>query len=158
VACSVIVRNPQFLKCRERGMLVPSDPEAMRAWMEATGSHVIGIVPESATESALRGYDAFGGHLLCHVQDRLVDASLAQASRPAKSMVLPPFITVEASPRFLAGTGMLVGMVNGCEVEYRPLRDSKWRHAPDWVRDDRYRSVVNAILERAKPACVSISQ
>lgn len=149
IPVSVVIRNPKFLKCMGAGMRLPDDPKLLREWMESTGSWCIGIVPESALESAMRGYPGFGGHLVCHVQDVLVDASIAQANRPQKGIELPPFCAFPASKRFLQGDGMMVGNMNGCEVEYRPLRDHSWRQAPDWSDERRYRETVNAIIERA---------
>jgi hypothetical protein len=149
LAVSVIIRNRRFVECRDAGMVIPDDKEAVRRWMEATGAWCLGIVPESALESLARGYPAFGGHVVCHVQDVLVDASLCQANRPQKGIVLPDFLAFPAAQRFLDREGMIVGEIAGCEVEYRPLRDQSWRKAPDWQDERRYRQTVNAILERS---------
>jgi hypothetical protein len=150
IPCSVVIRNPKFQKCRDAGMVIPSDTEPLREWMDATGSWCIGIVPESALESAARGYEGFGGHVVCHVQDVLVDASLCQANRPHKQIDLPPLIAFDAFPEFLRGTVATVGIVAGCEVEYRPLKDQSWRQAPDWTDERRYREAVNSIIDRAR--------
>jgi hypothetical protein len=150
VPVAVTIRNRKMLEALAKGIPIPDDPKALHKWMEATGSWSIGILPESALESRARGYDAFGGHLVCHVQDTLVDASLDQANRPEHDIKLLPFIAVETSPEFLAGKQMLVGKVNGCEVTYRPLRTSEWRKSADWIEERRYRATVNAIIERAK--------
>jgi hypothetical protein len=145
----VMVQNPKMVKLLASGVRIPEGYEAERRWFKETGAYSLGIVPESALQSRMRGYEAFGGHLLCHVQDVLVDASLDQVNRPQHGIVLPPFIAVQVSGQFLSGDGMLLGKVNGCEVQYRPLRDASWRSAPDWKNERRYRETVNAILERA---------
>jgi hypothetical protein len=149
VPCTVVIRNRRMVDCLDKGMVIPSDPELMRAWMKATGSYSVGIVPESALESLARGYKGFGGHVICHVQDTLVDASLCQANRPEHGIKLPSLIAMPALDRFMRGEGALVGEIAGCEVEYRPLRDSSWRKAPDWIDERRYREAVNSILERS---------
>jgi hypothetical protein len=146
---TVVIQNPKMVRLLASGARIPDDPEATRRWFKATGAHSIGIVPESALASRMRGYEAYGGHLLCHVQDVLVDASLDQASRPEHGIRIPPFMAVHATAPFLRGDGMLVGKVHGCEVQYRPLRDQSWRSAPDWIDERRYRETVNAILKRA---------
>jgi hypothetical protein len=148
---AVIIRNRKMVEAVAKGMAIPDDPKALRAWMEATGSWSLGIVPESALESAMRGYAAFGGHLVCHVQDVLVDASLDQASRPERDIVLPPFLATAARADFLEGRKALVGKVNGCEVTYRTLRTAEWRKSADWTEERRYRPTVNAIIERTQP-------
>jgi hypothetical protein len=146
---TVVIQNPKMTKLLASGVRIPEGYKAERRWFRETGAYSVGIVPESALESRMRGYEAYGGHLVCHVQDVLVDASINQVNRPEHGIIIPPFMAVEATPQFLAGDGMLVGKVNGCEVQYRPLRDASWRSAPDWTNERRYREVVNAILERA---------
>jgi hypothetical protein len=150
VPCSVVIRNARMVECRAKGMVVPVDPEPMQAWMRATGSHSVGIVPESAYESLTRGYKAFGGHLICQVQDTLVDASICQANRPQHKIELPPFIAMPALEKFTRGEEALIGVIAGCEVEYRPLDDQSWRSAPDWIDKRRYRETLNAIIERSR--------
>jgi hypothetical protein len=146
---TVVILNPKLRKLLDAGAQIPDDPEARRRWFRETGAYGVGIVPESALESRMRGYEAFGGHLVCHVQDVIVDASLDQASRPQHGITIPRFIAAEVTPQFLAGGQMLIGKVDECEVQYRPLRDPSWRQAPDWTDERRYRETVNAIIDRA---------
>jgi hypothetical protein len=148
VPVTVIIRNRRMVEAIAKGMPIPDDPRRLHEWMEATGSWSVGIVPESAQ---VVDYPCYGGHLLCHVQDVFVDASLDQANRPQYGIVLPAFIGVTSNPEFLAGRQMLQGTMNDCEVTYRPLRDASWRRSADWMDAARYRSAVNAIIERTKP-------
>jgi hypothetical protein len=151
LAVTVTIRNAKMIEALTLGTPIPSDPEALGAWMQKTGAWAIGICPESAQLAARQGYDAFGGHLVTRVQDVIVDASLDQANRPQYKILIPPFMAVVISPKFLSGGHALAGTVNGCEIIYTRLTDSSWRTSPDWTNERTYRDTVNRIIERVRP-------
>jgi hypothetical protein len=147
---AVIISNRKMVEALARGESIPQADAEIRAWMDRLGAWRLGIVPESELESLARGYPGYGGHLVLTVQNLIIDASIEQANRPEKAIVLPRFFVSEVSPQFLRGEGMMVGNMGDCEVVYRPLRDNKWRKSIDWTDERRYRETVNAILWRVR--------
>lgn len=79
----------------------------------------------------------WAGHLAVYCQGLLIDASVDQASRPEKGILLPQPVAFDVGPTFLEPGGRIV-MENGelvIEYVHRPkntrfLRTPAWRQAP----------------------------
>lgn len=142
---TVFVFNAKMVEALKNNT-VPEVGDPRRAlWFKITGAHGIGIMPESATLSALKGVDAFGGHLVLRVRDLLVDASIAQASRPALQINLPLLVATTATDDFMRGKLLAVN-VHGCAVQYHRLNNYSFRTAPDWRERARFVEPLREIL------------
>jgi hypothetical protein len=151
--------NERMLKALERNEVPPQarrlgaftvQPEGMidrQRWFDLTGAWGVGIVPESAQVSEANGYEGFGGHLLLQVRETLVDASIAQASRPEKDIFIPMMVAMPATPEFLRGQPLVVPLDRGA-LRYQRINDLTFRSAPDWQRRDQMLQPLNEILQR----------
>jgi hypothetical protein len=137
VPVSVFVFNARMVEALKNDEVPERGAPGRDLWFKITGAHGIGIMPESAMISALKGYDGFGGHLVLRVRDLLVDASIAQASRPALQINLPPLVATEATEEFMRGAALPVN-VGGCCVQYHRLNNYSFRTAPDWRERSRF--------------------
>lgn len=130
VPVAVQIFNPEMVRLIKRAIKFPDDPrERLRLW-ELTNAWGVGIVPESAVLSGGRGY---GGHLLVSVKDKLIDATLQQAQRPAKKIVLPPLISFTPDEGWHKH-GVIDLDVGECVVRYQRIHDRSYMTAPDWRR------------------------
>jgi hypothetical protein len=123
----------------------PSPEDAERSWF-----------PQGAYALSLGGGDPepgkWPGHLVAVLEGQvLADLTLDQANRPQYGIVLPVPVLASFDPEFLTGAGALVGVVNGCRVEYtaRPT-DRSFQKATDWQARKRRSSVVAAAIRRLK--------
>jgi hypothetical protein len=149
----VYIYNAAYVKLRDTPSFVfPTDQAELHALMDKTGAWGMGITEESARPGK------WAGHLLMRVQDALVDASLDFCNRPAKNIVLPPFIVTPARRHFLEFRSQLAGTVDGCEIVYQRQHDQSYRTAPDWSNESRGRRAVNAIIDRAKALLIRSSE
>jgi hypothetical protein len=151
VPVGVEIFNAAMTKLIISGMDFPDDPkERMRLW-DVTGAWGIGINAESAKVSAANGYKGYGGHLLVRVQGIIVDATIQQAERPARNMLMPPMIVAPANA--LMRERVLELNVGDCRLVYRLLGDHSYRTAPDWLRRTTpYPETVNKIIQRIEAA------
>lgn len=148
VAVGVRIYNAAMRRLLNRAPL-PTDPRKKERLLALTGAWGIGICPHGNEER-------FGGHLVLRVGSLLVDASLQQAERPNKGILLDPLVVAKPHPAFFAPKqyGEEFGIdIHGCLVVYERIRDESFRRAPDWLRTgspytDVLRGIVSATKER----------
>jgi hypothetical protein len=124
-------------------------PEELRHWCETTGAWSVGVGYAEA-EKRINGWP---GHLVAYLPQHriLLDASVDQANRPVRGIILPPVLTVPNIPsRFLNGDTRLVGSFNGMFLEYRHVPNETFRTTKDWTEYWRIKDAVKRILKRMK--------
>jgi hypothetical protein len=145
--------NAKMLEIIAKGQAIPARGDPQRQlWFDLTGAYGIGIMPESA--DLMRGVPGggWGGHLVLRVKDRIVDASIAQASRPGAGIEFPDFLTFPADPEFLAGADHALQLARGGLAILSRLEDRDWRSAPDWTHGQRQLEPMNEIIRRVEDA------
>lgn len=148
---SACVYSPEWVRLRNRLGREPSIEEQIAggAWSVGLG---LPDPPEGAEEinAPEEGDTGYNGHLVALVADDalLLDASIDQAARPERGIVIPPEVNfMAATPEFVEGREPIVGENNlGAVVVYRRREDPPdWEIAPDWDMH-RHASVELAIL------------
>ena len=89
-SCRVVIFNRAFIDRSERAGRVPQTPAEVREW---TGDGLSWSLGVGWPAPHLTGWP---GHLVALVEDALIDASIEQANRPAKGIVLPPVLAAKA--------------------------------------------------------------
>jgi hypothetical protein len=134
IPVAVEIYNAQMDKLLRQGTRLPEDRERREMFFDLTGAWSVGLMPSGPAPLAIndqRG-GGFGGHLILHVEDCLIDATIKQADRPHKQIVLPELVVTEAA--HLVSDGVMHLRVNDCAVVYRRIDDHSYRSAPDWRR------------------------
>jgi len=154
VPVSVFIFNENMAGLLKDGVSIPTDRSARKELLDGTGAWSVGITRQSAEVGAPVVGGRFGGHLVLRVMNTLVDASLQQADRPERGIVLPPLLSfVPQKPIFFTQKktrGKRCGVsVNGCEIVYERLKDYSFRKAPDWLRGGSpYTDVTSSIVSQ----------
>lgn len=153
VPCNVYVFNPKCHELMQKG-LVPEDPQERLALYEKTGAWGLGITRDSERLGREIPGGRFGGHLVLKVRQVLIDATLKQADRPDKQIVLPDFAVMRNVPGgFWTDKNFTVFVDNGCTVTYEHNHNYSYRAAPDWMRGAEfapYLETVNKIIARVE--------
>lgn len=142
-----------------RGHAVPVsliiENDEFRQWREATsGSKALErTIPLSPKAwSVAVGHEDPVGHVVAWVENKfLVDASIDQAARPHKGIVLPPVFFAETET-FLRD-GSLVGTLGQPEDKQLLIaylvqtKKLAYQRSPDWLDDNRTAPVVKRVVE-----------
>jgi len=147
IPVSVIIHNARMIEALRRDEVPERGAPGRDEWFRRTGAYGVGIVPESAGVSFLKGYQGFGGHVVLRVRNLLIDASIAQASRPQWGISLPNFLVTEATPGFLRGEHISRD-VNNCRLIYQRITDYSFRTSRDWRETDLFIEPVRDILQQ----------
>lgn len=148
IPVTVEVYNPEMSGLFKRGFKI--DKNRDRTLMEITGAWSVGIVPASATLSAVNRVPGggYGGHLLLRVCNFLIDPTIKQVDRPDKNITMPEMIATPHAEDLVRDDELRLD-VGGCLVRYQPLNDHSYVTAPDWVRrSSPYPETVRRILTR----------
>lgn len=141
------IENKIYVDLETRGQMPrPMRPAALNRWFAETGAYSIGITPASA----LLGADSYGGHLVLQVQDAIIDASIAQCSRPKEGINMPDLLVLTPPAPWFASRDWFAREVNDCRVLFRILNDHSYRSASDWKNPAITRAATNRIIARLK--------
>jgi hypothetical protein len=159
VAVTVQVLNGPMQKLVEQGPL-PEDHDERMALFNQHGAWGVGIVPP---ENGQLKPNSFGGHLVLNVNGVLVDASLQQAQREQKGILLPALLCGHPGSSFFAKSkGQRTGVkVGECLVSYRRLRDDSYTTGKNWReeyagRPEAYLKIMRLMRERITGKEVSV--
>ena len=145
LSVGLTVMNPICRDAVEDGSFF-SDDEAVQLALKERGGHFVQI--DVKTQNVGR----FAGHVAMWLPDDevLLDATLGQASRPAKQIVLPDGACFSGATRgwVEAEQQPLLYDINGAAVIYHPMPNEGFRKAPDWKRP--YHDVLAAALLRVE--------
>jgi len=149
---SVYIYNSAMARLLLAGIPFPEDARDKQRFFAISGAWGVGILPSS---SGVSRYPAFGGHLVLRVGRTLIDASIEQAQRPAKSIMLPQLLSVDPEPAFFrgpaAGQKAECTLSNGVVVVYERLYDYSFRSSPDWKRvGTPYVEILHKIIVETK--------
>lgn len=141
---------------------IPESPDVTLAWEKEDGSWALGLGFGPKENGNASGYI---GHLVALVEERIViDLSLDQANRPARSIALSP-MAFEVPEEFLSGEGQMEFTAGGCALFYRlrkfdrsylrskDFTDNRCRHrAAVSVRRQIQEALRSQFLEKASQA------
>jgi hypothetical protein len=150
IPVSVEIYNAAMLKAFRANVNIPpaSEPAKREMFFELTGAWGIGIFPGGAVRDR-RGRPGYGGHLLVYVERFLVDATIKQAERPEKNVILPNMIVVGEAADRLVRQGSVSLQVGDCAIRYKKIDNESYRTAPDWTRRTTpFPETVRRILSR----------
>jgi hypothetical protein len=131
LAVTVQVFNENMLRLLQTKVVLPDDKQARIEFCERERAWGIAV----GTGDGLRPLNGlFNGHLILRLNRMLVDASLQQAERIDRGIVLGPFLAREAGQDFFDAKDRPVSVfeVNGCAVCYTRLLDDTYRRNPHW--------------------------
>jgi hypothetical protein len=98
-----------------QGRLAARTPEEVRHWVNRGPWAVVidGLAPDPA-------HTGWAGHVVGIVQSWLVDTAVSQMSRPAKDIVLPEVLVLDATAKFCRGKESASAKNSaGCMIRYR---------------------------------------
>jgi len=144
VSVNYIVGNPEWA----RRIIDQQEPwparESLFKWCETTGAWSVGVGNGEEREAA--GRDILIAYLPKH--RFLIDASIDQANRPAKGIVLPPvLLSPDVPPRFLTGEMSLEARIQGMYLQYVCVPNETFRKSKDWTEFSRIKPVVKRIVK-----------
>lgn len=87
------------------------------------------------------------GHLVAVGEGVLIDASIDQATRPDKQMILTPFWAELNSPLQLEKPFTFLH-ARCLHLYFKDKHDGSWRNSPDWTDENRTRRAVNWAIAR----------
>jgi hypothetical protein len=158
VPLAVHIYNAKMIELLDSGIRFPDNAQERRALFDKTGAWGIGICPPQEFGRE-KNPNYFGGHLALRIGSMLIDASLQQAERPAKNILIPPLIYVEISEIFFTARekGQTCEVELGdCRLIYRRITNDSFRYSPDWTRSGSpYREVLHEIIEKAEEQLTS---
>lgn len=139
----VMVFNPTYVEAFRDGTAKTQDDSGWREWMDSVGAWSVGVgFPD--------GSPGFAGHLISVLPKHglFIDASLNQADRPAKDILLPPVFVSEVTSEFMMTAGMRLEFEcsNGAGIIYERIDTTDWRRSPDWKSRMRTDRAVAAII------------
>ena len=141
----VLVFNPQlteWLKTHTLRELTLESRDAAGQWLVQIGH----------TGEKTRG--KWDGHLVCVVAEHaFLDATLTQADRPYKGIVLQP-AAFRCSPEFYHGERIAKYLMNGCGLVYQPFPDDRsYQKARAWhARKPELEAIVERLIWRVRQA------
>ena len=111
---------------------MPGSEAELRAWTSDPDIYSVGV----GFGSIHMPKDGWPGHLVLRAgHDRLLDATISQASRPARGIHMPDMLVVEDVPaRFWRGRGVVVREIpDGSIVRYEPnAKNNGYIASPGW--------------------------
>lgn len=151
-ACSVRVQlyTAGYIAMAEAKGRMPRTREEMMEWTDHPDVYSLGI--------GYGGIDvdpkAWCGHLAIRIGDGLLDATLDQADRPERGLILPSVLQLEEMPPefWMGDTPVANKMSNGCVVRYEHVpRSNGYLASPAWAfRRNVEGRVYDEILARMK--------
>jgi hypothetical protein len=90
------------------------------------------------------------GHLVAILPDEriMVDASIDQASRPLREIVMPPVVVAHVGEEFVEGTATAGFKYNGCRVVYKPEpTNQSYRQSTNWTKLKETRRATAALIK-----------
>jgi hypothetical protein len=139
-SCRVVIFNRPFVDKSKREGRIPQTPAEVHEWTSDGVSWSLGV---GWPATHLNGWP---GHLVAMVGDTLVDASIEQANRPEKGIVLPPVLAAKAPEPFRLGREKFYLHSPDGLLIYEPIKDRSWKNAPDWINPKRHRRAILRIL------------
>ncbi len=124
----LMIFNPAFVRRIENGAAFPTSGEITKQWSEEDGSWCLGVGYGSAPTK-------WSGHLVAVLEEEgwLIDASLDQASRPNRNILVGPAVFDGVTEEFLRGERPLVKSINGSVLKYVAFPDEKsYNTSPNW--------------------------
>lgn len=144
----VYIYNKSYVDAVERGDWPPTFDQVMfRHWCDRNGAWAIGVGVWDEAEGLKPGQ--YGGHLVAFLPKHhlLIDASLDQAVRPQRGIVLPDVLQIPTTAEFEEGAASLSGVVNNCVLRYHQHNDEgRYLRSPDWADPKRTRKATEDIL------------
>jgi hypothetical protein len=122
------------------------DPKDIYKWCEMTGAWSVGVGNGRKREGG------WPGHLVAYLPKHnfIIDASIDQANRPAKGIILPPVLIAQISPRFAAGEIALESTSKWMYLQYACAPNELFRLSKDWTEFQRIKPVVKRIMRHMK--------
>jgi hypothetical protein len=144
LAVRAMIFNPIYAAAFDNGTARTQDDADWKEWMDSVGAWSVGVgYPD--------GTPGFGGHLVALVSTSsvfFIDASLDQASRPAKGIVLPESIFIPVTREFLITPGeqLVFRHDTGMLLVYERIVNESFRSSPDWKDKTRTKRAMKAII------------
>jgi hypothetical protein len=141
----VFIFNAAYVKhLNEKTARFNGDP-TFRRWLEDSGAYSVGL------GCAEPGQDNgnYVGHLVaavpqCHL---FIDASLDQAARPQKNILLPEVLISPMTQQFMTTVGEnLEFESSGATMIYERIDNPAFRTSPDWTDKSRTKRATKAII------------
>ena len=121
-----------FMQRAHREGRLPEDHE-LRSWCAQPGVWSVGIGYGTPEMDATR----WPGHLVLRAgRSYLIDATISQASRPARGIAMPDMLVIDAvPPEFWRGHGIVTADTpDGSWLRYEPdLGNTYYLHSPGWA-------------------------
>jgi hypothetical protein len=142
--CRAMVFNKAFAERIDRARRLPNETETIEWTSGPDNAWSVGVGFPNTTQQ-------YVGHLAAMVDDKyLVDASIDQANRPAKDMILPPVMLAGVSRDFRRAKKSerhFLRSDDGMVIIYEPRpKDKVWLSSPDWNEKTRHtRSVLRIV-------------
>jgi len=131
-AVRVMVFSRAFAERAEREGRIPQSDDELHAWCDQPGVYSVGIgfgVPNMPP-------DRWAGHLVLRAGlHYLLDATISQASRPARGIHMPDVVLLDDVPlAFWRGEGFAVsGSPDGSVIRYEPdIGNTGYLQSPAW--------------------------
>ena len=138
IPVTTIIFNEAMVQCVEHYGHFPTEQEAQE-WVNEYGVWSIGI---GARENDAE-VGKWNGHLVVCCENRILDLSLDQATRPKYKIHLEPLYE-RIKPEFFKDKPIIYTQ-NKCAVTYRSTDDQTFRQTKDW-KAQRRQIVVQAII------------
>ena len=142
----VMVVNRAFLE-RAKREVPPHERYELERWYLESGAYTVGIGVGEAEPGK------WPGHLVAVVKrEFLVDVTLDQANRPARDILLPPYLVATVSDKFLKGRiDLPIPIASGSGVIYYPFpTDRSYRVSPLWSVKSRTARTVDEVAKRLR--------
>jgi hypothetical protein len=142
----VSIFNATFTKHLEAGTARFRGDLNFRRWLEESGAHSVGLgFAEPGKDNGV-----YVGHLVAAVPQRqlFIDASLDQASRPQRAIVLPSVLISPMTQQFMTTVGETIEFEasTGAALIYERIDNPTFRSSIDWTDKMRTRRAVKAIV------------
>jgi len=152
--CRVLVMNPRFVELVNQFGRYPTHEELLEwtnkdtAWSVGVGYSLNDVGAD--VHGPVVGIHAYVGHLIVIANDEyMVDASIDQAARPAKQLVVPPVLVMRIPRNFRRGREKFSFVFDqGTALLYEPQpKSGVWQNAPDWKDKNRHTVSAGRILQ-----------
>lgn len=147
VPCPVqlMVFNQKFIEAVNKSGWPSMQGDDFIRWCDETGAWSVGVGTKIPGETVV-------GHLVAVLEKKrfLIDASLDQANRPNRGIVLPGTVVGRFKHEFLYGKPE-VSTINGCAVRYiKEPSHNLWVTSRDWMEDERTQRATDAIIKHVE--------
>lgn len=140
-----MIYNRIMVEAIHNGTVKHDDDPDFFSWCNRIGAWSVGI--GFPIEGKTNG---FVGHLIAALpkQKMFIDASLDQASRPARDLDLPRVLVSRLTDEFLTTPGERLEFdgTNGAVVIYERIANEEWRTSPDWRDASRTKHAMKTII------------